>query len=386
MSNATLDNQGVDGVTAAGTLTQYAPIVGSGSKGIEALAAMSDGEVMMGVSSANPVIVPGTWVEGVNCSLLNIGVSVSTSVVTITSADGTALSATNPGFIAMPSNANAGQMVVHKITANVTITAADMDGMLWGGTTGVGTGTVPCYIGYCADTSDANGRFFVSMVPHKKLSASAVGGIGEPGTTFTGRVSDIFLDSTGTRANYVDVKCCTFLGMRASRNSSDEWSFVALGGAEGVGSYYPSTFVFATGQRGAATGTYMAANGGTAPVWTTAAVNYRINKDGMVTCSFYMNGDGGADGAGAVDTWMALPIPLSAMGAGVNNIYCGHGIVNSQTGPGWTGVMFLSQSAENYTVIKAEENGTGNRVQNGDFTTGDRRWMGEIRYLAEHYA
>ena len=91
--------------------------------------------------SANPTInIPDSFLK-VPGNMHNLSIQAATTTssndsIKITSADGTALSSSNPGFICLPS-ATAGQLVVFSLTADVTI---DLTGAHWGlGTNGDAT-------------------------------------------------------------------------------------------------------------------------------------------------------------------------------------------------------------------------------------------------------
>jgi hypothetical protein len=82
-------------------------------------------------------------------------------------------------------------------------------------------------------------------------------------------------------------------------------------------------YSFPVAENGAATSTHMLANGGTAPVFTTHFFEY--NDDGSrVNIDVYQDGDGGADGLGAVNALMSLPYSpvLSTSGASFYSLGC----------------------------------------------------------------
>ena len=60
-------------------------------------------------------------------------------------------------------------------------------------------------------------------------------------------------------------------------------------------------------QNGAATGTYVKTNGGTAEIFSTNNYTYQVGDDGYQTSMIFLSGDGGTDGAGAVDHQVVLP-------------------------------------------------------------------------------
>jgi len=87
----------------------------------------ADGFVQLSSGLKAPMTVNGG-------SVINIGFTLSTQTLTVHGADGTALSATNPGYVLVQDPANANQMKVFTVTANQAMTNTEMNGNTHGTT------------------------------------------------------------------------------------------------------------------------------------------------------------------------------------------------------------------------------------------------------------
>jgi len=96
-------------------------------------------------------------------SVGNLAVTVSAGSVTIHGLGGTALSATNPAYFNLPSNTT-GLKVRLKLTANVTLSPANTDGMEWGTTTGTNNWASdrPFYL-YAINTDDTDAGLYLGI-------------------------------------------------------------------------------------------------------------------------------------------------------------------------------------------------------------------------------
>lgn len=381
MSNAFIG--GGNSATISSTLTDNGIVIGQGDRTLAATAAMTDGQLLTGITSGPPIPLTTAMLPVQNGWVRNLSASISGGVLTLHSADGTALSASNPGFVVLRSYAST-SLVVHKLTSNLTVTASDMTGMLFGMTTTISWPFArPVYFGFVADQNDANPRLFVSLVPAKRLTASSTAGIFQPGTVGAGRQSSVFLGTAGTIADYVNCPVCTFGNFRATTNVSDEWTFTAFGTAEGMGLFNSGRFQMVQGQYGAAANNYLQDNGGTAPSFTTQLYYYNIYKDGRVECFIRMNADAGTDGSGAVSSQMILPVRIGPSGNANPFAFIGYGNCSSVGG----GVQAIGAYSitDNALEFNMMEFGTGADVQNGDFTNGARYINLRVSYDAEVY-
>jgi hypothetical protein len=135
-------------------------------------------------------------------------------------------------------------------------------------------------------------------------------------------------------------------------------------------------------QNGAGTGKVMLDNSGTAPVFSTQVYKYWITADGSSIIRVYLNGDGGADGAGAVSALLVLPYVSSDTLSGNNPVY-------SNTFKGIAGggselfmqlqVLVSTSTAQIFyqnTVTDTEA------LTNANFSAATRQVLGEMFYKA----
>lgn len=170
----------------------------------------------------------------------NVGIFLSGGVITLKGYDGTSWSASNPGYICGQSSANPGQLVLHTLTSDVTLTDSDVDGNLFGFPTGVALDfDVEFSIKLVADDSDANPLFFITR-DHQSTVAPAEANIGASDDLVADAIGDYFCFTTLTEGSY-DGNAATQVGkFRGTMNASDEWAFTALDEEkDGVGIKYP---------------------------------------------------------------------------------------------------------------------------------------------------
>ena len=158
----------------------------------------------------------------------NVGMFLSGGVITIKGYDGTTWSATNPAYVVGQSNANPGQLVLHTLTSDFTLTDSEVDGNLFGYPTGVAvTNNVEFAFKIVADASDQNPRLFITRNVQSRV-APAAANIGDPSSTIADAVGDYFCSVDITEASY-EGNYATHLGKgRGTMNASNEWAFTAL--------------------------------------------------------------------------------------------------------------------------------------------------------------
>src|SRR3990167_6496725 len=130
-----------DGGTGASTLTDGGILLGSGTDPVTALGVAGAGFGVVGDGTTDPQLVELLSKNGAS---LNLAIASATTTnandsIEITGQEGTALSSTNPGFIALQS-ATSGQLSIFQVTSDVTIL---LTGAHWGrGTLGDITGAL----------------------------------------------------------------------------------------------------------------------------------------------------------------------------------------------------------------------------------------------------
>jgi hypothetical protein len=159
-------------------------------------------------------------------------------------------------------------------------------------------------------------------------------------------------------------------------SAADDWTVQTLSVNDGIGLFQENQFfTLPLGSFGSATGTYILANGGTAPVFTTNFYQYILERTGKVYINYFLDGDGGTDGAGAVVTRMVIPFISNS----TNGFALGNGLSVSAAGVTLEGTYKFCDSAVNNIRFNNTTSGVGN-VVNAVFTNGARTLSGNITY------
>jgi hypothetical protein len=327
----------------------------------------------------------GLSYPGLNCGFKNLSWVVTAGVLTISGADGTALSVSNPGYVlargSQPSET--GRLLQYAITANQTLTVSDMTGNTFGTNAGLAwTSTMPLYIGLAATNNGTDPIFCVTRIPTKWRATSGGAEIGMPSLANANTSTSMFLFSDSVDTVFDTGTGIAILGaIRAVKDASDAWTIQSSGSGKmaGIGKFLESTiFAYPNSQNGAASGSYFKDNGGTAPVFSSNSYSYQIDRNGKVTIFIKLSGDGGADGAGAVDATLSLPLPCD--NAVVTTRQLGSVIVNSQgVGATTCAVNYVDDATQ--TCANLRSTSTIN-VLNGDFSSGGRWVEGQASYYA----
>lgn len=286
----------------------------------------------------------------------NLGITYSGGTFTITGADGTSLSSSNPAYVRLQSKANPGQSINHTITADQNFIddagSSEIIGNLFGATTGVAWGEdCPFYIYAVVNDDAATIQFMISRVPNR-TTAPATGEIGAPDDAVADNQYSFFsLDNIDETA--YDGNPCLMIGsFRMQMSTSDDWTVQTLSNSDGIGKFHESTiFTMPAGQMGAASGKYFRDNGGTA--WAITTTNYQYNIDPFLGKCFYgIRFDNISNaGSGAVSVQPVVPfIPTSTTEIGAGWW--------TQAGAYRTAVCELSTSASYVDSIYLEGAGT----------------------------
>ena len=280
-----------EGGTQLETITDHGILLGSGTDAITPTAAPGDGQLLVGAASADPNLITAWMQQGNNCFFWNLSFTHSAGTLTLAGSDGTALSATNPGYVVMPSNATQGRMVLHKIAANETLTVSDLTDNLFGTTVAIAwADELPLYIGFMADAADANLEPIIMRIPHATVSPAASANIGDPSSATADLQSSVFAWNDITEGNYQSMQLGLVGSLTATKAvTTDAWTLVALTDNDGVGRWNENrTFDGPAGHNGADAGKWFVQASGTAPGFSTNVVNYRLSRAGMLLaqCSF----------------------------------------------------------------------------------------------------
>lgn len=248
----------------------------------------------------------------------NLGISYSAGVFKIVQADGSDLSTgISSGQVVLP-HTTAGRSVAlnatsanHKFQDASHASDSDIIGEYFGTDTGVAWSFVRPFYLYAlnSDNTDSGLIFGISPCPnlHQISNGNQLGYADNPSAA-PSDYSVFCLTTTNPTTSHANAVCVPLGSFRMTKNASDDWTVAALNQYDGIGLWDESfEFVFPQNQMGAASSSYLMANGGTPPAFTTNEFYYYLKRDG--TCKFIinLNGDAGTDGSGAVQTKIALP-------------------------------------------------------------------------------
>jgi len=328
---------------------------------------VTSGDVAIAERVRQRVAIPGGYVE-------NLGISYSSSTLSITGADGTALSATNPGYVVLQDKSTAGQLKTYEITSDQGFIdasgASEITGNLWGMATGVATSTdIPFFIyAVTNDVEDAI-AFMISRVPGFKESPAAAD-IADPGDPVADNQWGFFSFDTVTEADYESNPCLMIGGFRMKMDASDDWTVQTLGATDGIGCFQNHRWwLVPPGQFGAASGGFFRANGGTAPIFTTQSYYYKIypfEQTAYLAIDFI---NVSTQGVGAVTAKLVSPFYIPpASGSSFPNSKAQGTFVDSSAS---NARNYVSTEGGNVDLANMYlEGGTG-PIQNQDFDTND---------------
>lgn len=373
-----------NGGTGQTSLTDNRLLVGDGTSPVQSLL-VSWGNSIIGTFNAGPITMPQTWRQGINGMSLNLSMSLASNTVTIKDYTGTDLGINNPGIITIPSNGTDGEMIARVLSANLVYNFDNLTGALFNMPTGENHAeSFPVYLGVLLNATDNSTFPVVSVAPHIVRAPSNSAEIGMPSgpSAASQQWSICFIDQNVTAADYVDHHIMYIGSVTCTRNGSDVWTVDALNmDYDGIGKFQEGRqFTHGVGLFGAGSGSPIAANGGTAPVFTTNYVDYSIGIDGQIDYNCEYAGDGGTDGSGAVSAILQLPFsPKTADSA--DRITIGHG---------WGTTSALGNLQANIVNFPGTDangvffvyNGTNNTL-NSSYGNGARRWNMHCRYMID---
>ena len=260
--------------------------------------------------SSSPEFQDAGWIWGVNGGTYNIGMTYSSPTFTITGANGSALSAANPGYVSIQNNSDLGRRTVYKITSNTSFDddsgTSDLIGNLWSTTSGTAWDEeMPFFVYAVAKTDNTAATFMISRVPNR-TTAPVAGKIAKSGSAVATTQGSMFaIDSGITVGDYAGGRCAMvgFLEMKKNDAANDDWTVTDVAGMGQIPN--ASFYLFPEDQMGA-TDTYLSKENGadTLPIIASAniAAGYKIGIDGFCdfTCGWTNIGTGGSGTAGAL--------------------------------------------------------------------------------------
>lgn len=238
----------------------------------------------------------------------NLGITLSGGVLSITDISGSTLSASNPGYVTIPS-ATGGQNLMLNVVAAPTLQDATHGTPQilgrWGTTASVAWGSpMPVYIGVVKDQTDATTvRFFWTRNPAMTTTPASTNNIGIGGTApVTSSQTNIVLFGTAANTDY-NSKPCIILGSLQITIDNSAGGSATIGtlvaGRDGFGLFQEGVaFNMVVGQNGAVAGEWTGTSG---PSWATNALvvsKYWITRSGRVRWHLDTTGAGNATNGG----------------------------------------------------------------------------------------
>jgi len=323
------------------------------------------------------VSVPAGWIS-------NLGISLSSGVITLSGYDGTALSSTNKAYVVMKDVSSPGLLKSYDLTANFTHNDDAHASSSWtGNTLGLQSGVayssdLPLFLYLGAHNNGTTLKPFWSRSPGLSI-LPASGSIGYPSSAVATTQKSVWCWEDITAGDYDGNPCIMIASGTGQMSSSDDYALSAFDNSGGIGKFQEDKwFTFPVAVFGAAASTHILSNGGTAPVFATKEYFYKISTDADVYIVLNLGSDGGTDGAGAVTTLLTLPYIVNQQGSAFTK-FTGPVGVRSQGGAATNQyVMFQKETANNYCTLQEMPIPSG--MQNGDFSSGDRHIVGNLTY------
>ena len=321
------------------------------------------------------------WLRRDSSHTENIGITnTSGTTLTINQANGSAFSTSNPGYVALQSLANPGNINVYRITANQSCTQTDIGASTFGLTNGVAHGTdFPMFLYAVSNANNGENTiaFMLSRYPNIKVSPVA-GKIGKAGSIVCNSQGSFFSLANVTVADYASSPCLSIGSFKCTRSAGNALTFTTFTINDGIGCFQeginfqvPNT----GGQYGAATGSLFYANGGTAPIFQNFSNGYYISRDNVLTFSTaFLNTIGGA-GAGSVNLQLASPYVLGgAVNGSLVLIATGVTVLDTPAmqppGPSNQIIFFTNSGTVSFSLILNSQIGADVNFKFDNFSTG----------------
>jgi hypothetical protein len=295
---------------------------------------------------------------------MNLGINYTSPVFKVTSADGTALSATNPAYLVVPSATSPGYKVVLTMTADISFIddagASEIAGNTFGTTTLVAWNEdMPFYLMAIPNSTNTAVTIGITRTPQRLQTTGQ--NLAKSGSAIAnGQGSFFMIDSSITVANFNSSPCVPIgaFRMRKTTAATNDWTVQSLSNSDGIGRFHESTyFVMPTGQNGATSNIFSSSVGGnTIPTFNQTGKVYRVHKNGW--CHYAWDADfTTAGGVGAGNLRAHLPFQY-----GLTDIYLsfeGSGqYINSGAGTYTTFQPYSVGNQLNYVTLLRHGAGT----------------------------
>ena len=317
-----------------------------------------------------PMLVPG--------QVQNLSWTKAAGVITIAGADGTALSATNPAFVCVPSWVTPGHHVTLKVTANVTFNdddhaSSNLAGWTFGVTTGVAwNNDMPIFIyALNKDDTDAGLVFGISRRPTNEGFATA--SIGDKdAVAATDDQNAIFVAASITEANY-NSRPVTLIGATTMKKvaAADDWTITVTytSGGSGIGNealrrIFASSYTMPAGQNGAIANYHINnSTGANNPTWATPGnyvALYTLDRDGFVYHHYTTYNMGNCTNGAAAEQ-LRVYLPFAMLDNSINNfawVFGGRALINNVTSQieanlGAGGIAYVGINYNTFAAINA---------------------------------
>jgi len=246
----------------------------------------------------------------------NIGFTYAAGIFTITAANGTALSATNKGYLVLESNATPGTFVQYTFTAPMTFQDNSGSSTLAGNTWGFDSGTnvafdVPFFLYGVSKSDDTAATFMITRYPNSYKSITA-GSIAQSGSALASTQASFYSLTAITAANYASTAALSVGSFRMQKvgAGANDWQVVTLTTQDGIGRFQDGMlFSIPQGHFGASANSYFKPNGGTAPVYSTNGYAYALNRSNYFSLSLGLSTNT-TPALGAVDVQLVTPFSI----------------------------------------------------------------------------
>jgi len=310
---------------------------------------------------------------------LGINYNAGSGVFTIHSANGTALSATNPATITLPSKTTPGQLLTVKVTANQSFIDDNQTSEIIDNLFGLDTGIaydqdLPFFIYAVVNDAENAIQFMISRNLFATTSPIAAD-IGAPDDAVADKQNDFWSIDNIDETLFESNPCLVVGSFRMRFSALDDWTVQTLDLQDGMGQLQENrNFIVDTGAFGSVAGNYLRDNGGTAPSFTNLEMRFQQSRN-QIQVWFDMEGDGGIQGAGVPNTQIILP--YTTIGLTIGNAIHGIGFVSSGvfTGPVTLGITSGEQ------ILEMRRTPGSAFIQNQGFNQGPREIQGQVIYV-----
>lgn len=309
-----------------------------------------------------------------------------TGVFSVTGANGTALSATNPAYVTLQDETDGGKLITVAITEDQSfiddVGASQIIGNLFGTTTGrAWADPMPFFVYAVINDAQNFISFMISRIPNRTFSPVA-GNIGTSAAANASTPGSLFaLEDSGGPITPGDFDSNTALligSFRMVKSAADDWTVQAMGVTDGIGQFSERVrFGYPAGHNGAGAGTYFtdSLGTGTMPTFNQQSANYSIRRDGRMDVIWNQDQTSGG-GVGAGNLRFHLPISTTIGGPAVQNLISNISRLNFAAGNFTTFLARLPGSTTTSTFTEIVFTGTAVALLTPAGITTDTRQLG----------